>query len=133
MAIGKELKEAQDRLANNRTGTFERWVKSLNISDQTARNYIQAYEYVVQNLDNIESAEQIQPFLLFAISKPSAPQELQDAVLAGDITTHKEYQELLKAKQDAEFHYERVLKSYDRLENSWKAVKSSFMVNVVYY
>lgn len=120
VAIGKELSETFDKLSKlgygEKTKTFEAWVQSIGISSRHARRYIDSYNYIVQNLDNIESAEQIQPSLLFAISKPSAPQELQDAVLAGDITTHKEYQELLQAKKDAEFHYERSRESYKRLE-----------------
>ncbi|HCJ57508.1 MAG TPA: hypothetical protein DHV55_09225 [Clostridiaceae bacterium] len=77
MAIGKELKEAQDRLANNKTGTFQAWVTSIGFSKPNAYNYIQAYDYIVQNMDDISVAENIQPSLLFAISKSSAPAELQ--------------------------------------------------------
>ena len=94
VAIGKELKEAHDKLANNKNGTFESWVESLGISHKTSRNYINAYEYILKNFQHIEDAEKIQPSLLFAVSKPSAPKELQEAVLSGDITTHKQYKEL---------------------------------------
>lgn len=94
VAIGKELKEAHDRLANNKTGTFEKWVESIGISHKTARNYINGYEYILKNFQHIEEAEKIQPSLLFEISKPSAPKQLQEAVLAGDITSHKQYKEL---------------------------------------
>jgi molecular chaperone GrpE (heat shock protein) len=101
IAIGKELKEAQERLSNHYQGCFGKWVESIGFSRQTAQNYIQGYEWVVKNFDNIIDAEKIQPSLLFAISKPSAPKELQQAVLNGDIATHKQYKEL-EAKLKAE-------------------------------
>lgn len=94
MAIGKELKEVHGKLANNRTGTFQKWCKNIGISDDTANRYIRAYEYITANCGNIEDADNIQTSLLFAISKTSAPPELQKAVLEGDITTHKQYKEL---------------------------------------
>mgnify|MGYP007125000112 CR=1 FL=1 len=39
--------------------------------------------------------EELSPSLLYAAAKPSAPAELVQGVKAGDITTHKQYQELL--------------------------------------
>jgi len=103
MAIGKELKEVHEKLANHYQGSFGKWCESIGISRFTANNYIKAHDYVVENFNNIEEAENIQPSLLFAISRSSAPQELQDKVLSGDITSHKQYKELedkLKAEKE---------------------------------
>jgi len=118
MAIGKELKEAQEKLANHDKyqGTFGQWYKSLGFTKDTVYRNINAYEYVVANCEDITLAEKIQPSLLFAISKPSASPELQEAVLTGDIKTHKEYKEMEQKLKDAEFHYETVQNSYKRLE-----------------
>jgi DNA repair exonuclease SbcCD ATPase subunit len=69
-----------------------------------------------ENFGNIEDANNIQPSLLFAISKPSAPEELQKAVLSGDITTNKEYQEALKAKAEAEQEAQRAIEEKKRAE-----------------
>lgn len=102
IAIGKELKEARDRLANHYHGSFQKWVESIGITPKTAYNYINGFDYVVKNFHNIEDAEKIQPSLLFAVSKPSAPAELQEKVLSGDITTHKQYKELEEKLQEAE-------------------------------
>ena len=102
VAIGKELTEAHEKLANNKIGTFEAWVVSLGISHKTSRNYINAYEYILKNFQHIEDADNMQPSLLFAISKPSANPALAEAAVSGDITTLKEYRELearLKAEQ----------------------------------
>lgn len=130
IALGKEFKETQERLANHYQGSFQQWVKSLGITPKTAYNYINGYEYVVKNFHNIEDAEKIQPSLLFAISKPSALPELQEAVISGDITTHKQYKDLeeklkaaqkeaSEAKAEAETErnaWRRINESYDRLE-----------------
>jgi len=91
--IGKELRVVRDKLANNKTGTFGYWCESIGIKKDTAYRHINAYDYIVANCEDINFAESIQPSLLFAVSKPSAPKELQDQVLSGDITTHKQYKE----------------------------------------
>lgn len=105
IAIGKELKEAQERLANHNKyeGVFVKWIESTGVKKSTAYDYLRAYDYVVRNSENIIDFENVQTSLLFAISKPSAPQELQEKVLAGDITTHKQYKEMeakLRAAED---------------------------------
>ena len=122
MALGKEFKEAQDRLSNNKSGTFGAWSESLGFSRQTIQNYIQAYNYIVKNFDNIEAAESIQPSLLFAAAKPSAPKELADAVASGDIKTHKQYKELEKRLKEAEERAERAVNQKFVAEN--KAIEA---------
>lgn len=125
LAIGKELKEAQDKLANNKNGTFGAWATSIGMSRQTAYNYINGYEFIAKNFDNIEAAEDLSPSLLFAASKKDAPQELQQGVISGDITSLKEYKDLEKKlaeaekrAKEAEFHYKTVDQSYKNLEKT---------------
>lgn len=92
------------KVYGEKTKLFDKWTESIGISSRHARRYIDSFEYVVKNFDNIEDAENIQPSLLFAVSKPSAPAELQKSVMDGDITTHKQYRDLeakLKAEQEA--------------------------------
>lgn len=91
--LGRELKEAHDRLANHYKGTFGKWCESIGLSRDSGNNYIRAYEYVAENFGNLTDAEKLQPSLLFAVSKTTAPKELQEQVLSGDITTHKQYKE----------------------------------------
>lgn len=110
VALGRELKEAQQKLASHDGGTFISWSESLGLKKSSVYNYINAYNWVVQNLDNIEDINSIQQSLLFAVSKPSARPELQQAVLTGDIKTHKEYKELEQKLRDAE---ERARKAYE--------------------
>ncbi|HWQ30071.1 MAG TPA: cell envelope integrity protein TolA [Negativicutes bacterium] len=126
MAIGKELKEAQDKLSNHDKGTFYKWFESLGLKKDTVYRNINAYEWVIANCDNIELADGIQPSLLFAISKPSAPAELQKAVLDGDITTHKQYKDLedkLKAERERADSAECREKAREQ-EKAWEEIKA---------
>jgi hypothetical protein len=113
ITIGRELKETFAKFAKlpygNRTQLFDQWCESIGFSPRSARNYIQGYEYVAENFGNIDSAPEIQPSLLFAISKPSAPQELQEQVISGDITTYKEYQEAMERIKQVEAERDKML------------------------
>ena len=42
MAIGREIKEVYEKLANHYQGTFGKWCKCLGISRDTTENYIRA-------------------------------------------------------------------------------------------
>ena len=44
MELGKELKDAQDRLANHYKGSFQKWVESLGITAKTAYYYIHGFD-----------------------------------------------------------------------------------------
>lgn len=82
--------------------TFGRWCESIGLNRKAAERLLQ----VSKLFDNSTPREQkileeLGPSLLYAAAKPSAPAELVQAVKDGDITTHKQYQDLL-AKYDAE-------------------------------
>lgn len=70
----------------------------------------------------------VQPLkLLYAAAKPSTPEVVKQAVFAGDITTYKEYQELmaqLKAEKD------RADKAEARAKNAEDALKKQPIVGV---
>lgn len=100
--IGLELKCAHAELSNHRNGTFGQWCESIGISRDSATNYMRGYEFIAENFGNIEDAAGIQPSLLFAASKPSAPPELAQAVIEGDITKHKDYIAALDKLKEAE-------------------------------
>jgi hypothetical protein len=129
LAMGRELQEVHERLSNNYKGTFGKWCITIGISRDTAENYIRAYKYVAENFGNIESIDNIQPSLLFAISKPSAPTELQQKVIDGDITTHKEYQSLLtqlKATEaEKETEAQKAQAANKKSEQAQKEIKSA--------
>lgn len=84
--------------------TFRAWCVSIGITKDTAYRLLQ----VSALLDGSSPRQQkilkeLSPTLLYAVAKPSAPQELVEKVKNGDITTYKEYQKLLaqvKAEKD---------------------------------
>lgn len=101
--MGKELAEAQDRLANNYKGTFIKWFTSLGLDRNNVYFWINEFKFS-RNLENSQQAINFgnaPKTLKQDIMKSDAPEPAKTAVLNGDITTHKEYQRLvakLKAK-----------------------------------
>ena len=85
--------------------TFGAWCTHVGISRKTGERLLQ----VAGLLNGATPEEQAvleaaSPSLLYAAAKPSAPAQLVQGVKDGDITTHKQYQELLaqlKAKDQA--------------------------------
>lgn len=80
--------------------TFRRWCKSIGVSKSAAYRLLQ----VTALFDNSSPEQQkildsLSPSLLYAAAKPTAPADLVQAVKSGDITTHKQYQDLLKENQ----------------------------------
>ena len=79
---------------------FRRWCESIGISKSTAYNLLQVNVLMAgatqEERNTLASAS---PSLLYAAAKPTAPADLVQAVKSGDITTHKQYQDLLKENQ----------------------------------
>lgn len=85
---------------NRGEDAFRRWCESIGVSKSAAYRLLQ----VTALFDNSSPEQQkildsLSPSLLYAAAKPSAPADLVQAVKDGDITTHKQYQELLKENQ----------------------------------
>lgn len=83
-------------------GTFFAWCASVGLKKDAAYRLLQI-NTLFNNATAAEQAvlENASPSLLYAAAKPSAPPELVQAVKDGDITTHKQYQDLL-ARYNAE-------------------------------
>lgn len=88
---------------NRGDDTFRLWCESVGMGKTTAYKLLQ----VAGLLNGATPEEQAvleaaSPSLLYAAAKPSAPAQLVQGVKDGDITTHRQYQELLarlKAKE----------------------------------
>lgn len=96
MARIMAAKHAHDLCANNKNGTWGKWCDVVGISRDTGDNMV----HIAERFGNIQIEGKpifdVQPLkLLYAVAKPSAPAELVEQVKTGDITTYKEYQELL--------------------------------------
>lgn len=80
--------------------TFTDWCSYIGITRQTAYNLLNAYTLICDASPEQQKNLQLAPAkLLYAAGKPTAPADLVQAVKDGDITTHKQYQELLKENQ----------------------------------
>ena len=107
-------KHAHDLCANNKNGTWGKWCATVGISRDTGDRLVN----IAAQCGNIQIEGKfildVQPLkLLYAAAKPSTPEVVKQAVFTGDITTYKEYQELMaqlkaeKSRADAaEAHLE---------------------------
>lgn len=111
------------RLDNSKHGnrgdySFRAWCCSIGITKSTAYNLLQVSALMDGSSPRQRAIlEALPPTLLYAVAKPSAPEGLVEQVKNGDITTHKEYQELL-AQLKAE--KERSAAAEAREEEVWK-------------
>ena len=118
MARIMAAKHAHDLTANHYKGSWGKWCAAVGISRDTGDRMVS----VAAQCGNIEIEGKpildVQPLkLLYAAAKSSTPQEVKEAVFSGDITTYKEYQDVmaqLKAEQ------ERAAAAEAREEEAWK-------------
>ncbi|MDD3157458.1 hypothetical protein [Anaeromusa sp.] len=100
--VGRELKDAQDHLAQNGYGCFQQWAESIGFKPDTTHRLIRYHELIIANGDKREFLEALPKRLVDEIARPSVNPEIKDAVFSGDITTHKQYQEAIKAQKEAQ-------------------------------
>ena len=82
--------------------SFGAWCDSVGLNRKAAERLLQVAKLFDSSTPREEKVlEELGPSLLYAAAKPSAPAELVQAVKDGDITTHKQYQDLL-ARYNAE-------------------------------
>lgn len=80
--------------------TFGSWCESVGLNRKAAERLLQVAKLFDSSSPRQQQVlEELSPSLLYAAAKPSAPADLVQAVKSGDITTHKQYQDLLKANQ----------------------------------
>ena len=76
--------------------TFRAWCCSIGITKSTAYNLLQVSALMDGSSPRQRAIlEALPPTLLYAVAKPSAPAELVEKVKNGEVSTNKEYQDLL--------------------------------------
>ena len=76
--------------------TFRAWCCSIGITKSTAYNLLQVSALMDGSSPRQRVIlEALPPTLLYAVAKPSAPAELVEKVKNGEVSTNKEYQDLL--------------------------------------
>ncbi|MCU6709296.1 hypothetical protein M6D81_11320 [Paenibacillus sp. J5C_2022] len=137
--LGRELKEAQDALAGSRyDGVFVKWIESLGYSTQQVYRLMQRYA-ALTNCENGEQRQLLEDLpvsLSYEIAAPSAEKsepkrQAKAAVLNGDITTLKEYRELVaklgteeKARKEAEARADAAAETNHALMDTLESLKS---------
>ena len=110
--VGEVLYHAQQELSSYGDGTFIKWAESKGIKERSIYNYINAFKFL-QQLQKPEDKEVFlsQPKRLqYAMSKPSAKEEINQEVFNGNVKTSQEYKEMeRKAKE-----YEKQLKQREQ-------------------
>lgn len=83
--------------------TFRTWCASVGLGKDTAYRLLQVAALLNGSTPEEQAVlEAASPSLLYAAAKPSAPAQLVQGVKDGDITTHKQYQDLLARLRDKE-------------------------------
>ena len=103
---------------NRGDATFRTWCASIGVGKDTAYRLLQVQALMDGSTpEEQEVLAEVPAKLLYAAAKPSAPVELVQGVKDGDITTHKQFQELetqLKAAQQAQANAEQKLADEQR-------------------
>lgn len=88
-------------LAERYTGRWAQWCASVGLSVRSATRMVEVGKSILGSAKLAELVQdgQIGKSLLQAICSPSADTTAVEQVLSGNITTHKEYQDLLKENQ----------------------------------
>lgn len=111
---------------NRGEDAFRRWCESIGVSKSAAYRLLQ----VTALFDNSSPEQQkildsLSPSLLYAAAKPSAPADLVQAVKSGDITTHKQYQDLLKENQQLRAARDAALADVDGLHEQNRQLQAA--------
>ncbi|MBS2764193.1 hypothetical protein [Bacillus licheniformis] len=106
--LGRELKEARDRLAgsNQYDGMFDKWCSTIGLKKDLVYRLINRFE-LIANCEDQKLLEDLPVSLTYEIARPSAEstepkRQAKQAVLNGEVKTLKEYRELLAEKEAAE-------------------------------
>lgn len=116
---------------NRGEDTFRRWCESIGVSKSAAYRLLQ----VTALFDNSSPEQQkildsLSPSLLYAAAKPTAPADLVQAVKSGDITTHKQYQDLLKENQQLRADRVNALNAAAAAEAAREAARDAALADV---
>lgn len=132
MARIMAAKHAHNLTANHYKGSWGKWCAAVGISRDTGENMVR----VAEQFGNIQlegkSILDVQPLkLLYAAAKTSTPTQVKQAVFSGDITSYKEYQEMLaqiKAEREraqaAETHLEAARADVEGLKQQVDAAEA---------
>lgn len=117
---GAIFAEVQEKLAKDGHGTFIKWIESMGFKKDTVYRMIDVNKFRLSLIAKDENGTQeifdaLPKYLQYYISKPSAPAELVEQVLNGDITTHKDYIALKKQLEEARSETENAKRDNEKI------------------
>ncbi len=96
------VSQAHKRNNQHSENTFTAWCAYIGVERRSAYNLLNAYRLICKATPEQQKNLQLAPAkLLYVAGKKDTPDQLANAVLDGDITSHKQYQDLL-ARYNAE-------------------------------
>lgn len=100
---------------NRGDDTFKSWCLHIGITKDSAYRLLQVSALMDGSSPRQRAIlEALPPTLLYAVAKPSAPQELVEKVKNGEVTTNKAYQDLLKENQQLRTERVEAMNQADR-------------------
>lgn len=106
--------------------TFGSWCESVGLNRKAAERLLQVAKLFDSSSPRQQQVlEELSPSLLYAAAKPSAPADLVQAVKSGDITTHKQYQDLLKENQQLRAARDAALADVDGLHEQNRQLQAA--------
>ena len=119
---GARLTMRQARNNQHSEDTFKDWCLSVGVTKPTAYRLLQVSALMDGSSPRQRAIlEALPPTLLYAVAKPSAPQELVEKVKNGEVTTNKAYQDLLKENQQLRTERVEAMNRADRAEHKLEA------------
>lgn len=119
---GARLTMRQARNNQHSEDTFKDWCLSVGVTKPTAYRLLQVSALMDGSSPRQRAIlEALPPTLLYAVAKPSAPQELVEKVKNGEVTTNKAYQDLLKENQQLRTDRVEAMNRADRAEHKLEA------------
>lgn len=90
------VSQAHKRNNQHSENTFTAWCAYIGVERRSAYNLLNAYRLICKATPEQQKNLQLAPAkLLYVAGKKDTPDQLANAVLDGDITSHKQYQEAL--------------------------------------
>ena len=102
---------------NRGDDSFRAWCCSIGITKSSAYNLLQVSALMEGSSPRQKAVlESLPPTLLYAVAKPSAPEELVEKVKNGEVSSNKEYQEALKQLKEKDAQLKLSNKRIDELQ-----------------
>lgn len=116
-AIGKILKEAQEKLAKAGYGCFLEWTESLGLKKDKVYSLINRYDLILSfgNSERQKLIENLPVTLAYEIAKKNIDETVKEKVLNGDIKSLKEFKEYIGQLDDGNSDGSNVKKEEQRI------------------